>query len=155
LRDDGGLQLERHPSDPGLLASLRDDWNVRRLAWFSKGFYSVREAAPGEKTATASASTAGQLLGLVETAEASGQAADGRGRAVVVSDLRMGETPWLVFSFIVAEHRDGRVVAVSPRQVTMPRVPPDAFARLWERLVGCGDTDSPQGEAVLRPRGCS
>ena len=155
LRDDGVLQLERHPSDPGLLASLRDDWNVRRLAWFSKGFYSVREAAAGEKTATASASTAGQLLGLVETAEASSPAADGGGRAVVVSDLRMGETPWLVFSFIVAEHRDGRVLAVAPRQVTMPRVPPDAFARLWERLVGCGDTGSPQGEPALRPRGCS
>jgi inner membrane protein len=145
LRGGRPLHLERHPSDPRLLESLRDDWNLQRLAWFSKGFYSVREAAPGEKAAKASASTAGQLLGLVETAEASGPARDEGGTAVVVSDLRMGETPWLVFSFVVAEHRDGRVVAVAPRQMTMPRVPPDAFARLWERLVGGAGTASPRG----------
>lgn len=145
LHDRGTLRLERHASDPSLLSALRDDWNVQRLAWFSKGFYSVREAAPGEKTAAASASTASQLLGLVETAEASGPASDDRGTAVVVSDLRMGETPWLVFSFVVAEHRDGRVFAVAPRQVTMPRVPPDAFARLWDRLVGVRSPAPPRG----------
>ena len=145
LHDRGTLRLERHASDPSLLASLRDDWNVQRLAWFSKGFYSVREAAPGDKTATASASTASQLLGLVETAEASGPASGDRGTAVIVSDLRMGETPWLVFSFVVAEHRDGRVFAVAPRQVTMPRVPPDAFARLWDRLVGAPSPTPPRG----------
>ena len=145
LRGDGALHLERHASDTRLLAGLRHDWNVRRLAWFSKGFYTVREAAPGEKTAAGSASTASQLLGLVDTAEASSLSAEARGVPVVVSDLRMGETPWLVFSFVVAEHRDGGVVAVAPRQVTMPRVPPDAVARLWNRLVGERDVALPPG----------
>jgi hypothetical protein len=50
-----------------------------------------------------------------------------------------------VFSFVVAEHSDGRVFAVAPRQVTMPRVPPDAFARLWDRLVGVRSPAPPRG----------
>jgi hypothetical protein len=53
-----------------LLEPLRRDWSVQRLAWFSKGCYRVSEAAVGTCVAAGSVSTVGQLLGLVDTAEA-------------------------------------------------------------------------------------
>jgi inner membrane protein len=140
LAGDGVVRLERHASDPQLLDGMRDDWIVRRLAWFTKGFYSVREAATDQRLAEGSASTVGQLLGIVQTASAAGAAQGDRGRPVVVSDLRMGETPWLVFSFVVAEKRGATVAAAPPRQVPMERVPPDAVGRLWRRLVGEPDS---------------
>ncbi len=140
LGGDEVVRLERHASDPRLLEGLWADWNVRRLAWFTKGFYSVREAAPGQRLAEGSASTVGQLLGIVQTAEAAVEAQREVGRPVVVADLRMGETPWLVFSFIVAEKRGGMVAAVPARQVAMERVPPDAIGRLWQRLIGEPDS---------------
>ena len=37
----------RHASETRLLEPLRDEWTVQRLAWFSKGFYGVREADAG------------------------------------------------------------------------------------------------------------
>lgn len=94
LLDDGGtITLQRHAHDPALLARVRDDWTIRRLAWFSKGFYAVREI-------------------------------DDHGRPqVVMTDLRMGQTPWFVFSFVVAEHTAEGVTAVPPRQL-VPRRPP-------------------------------
>jgi len=140
LAGDGVVHLERHASDPQLLDGMRDDWIVRRLAWFTKGFYSVREAATDQRLAEGSASTVGQLLGIVQTASAAGAAQSDRGRPVVISDLRMGETPWLVFSFVVAEKRGATVTAAPPRQVPMERVPPDAVGRLWQRLVGKPDS---------------
>ena len=133
---DGSVRLEAHASDSRLLATLRDDWNARRLAWFSKGFYSVREAAPSERVAAGSASTVGQLLGFVDSAQAATVTTSDSARPLVISDLRMGETPWLVFSFVVAERRGETIVPVTPRQVTMERVPPDAARRLWRRLLG-------------------
>ena len=35
------IRLRTYPSDPGLLAGIEDEWPVRRLQWFTKGFYSV------------------------------------------------------------------------------------------------------------------
>jgi inner membrane protein len=35
------LKVTRHESSPGLLAGLEENWPVRRLRWFTKGFYSV------------------------------------------------------------------------------------------------------------------
>lgn len=37
------LRLARYPRAPRLLEPLRDEWAVRRLAWFTKGFYTVDE----------------------------------------------------------------------------------------------------------------
>jgi Predicted membrane-bound metal-dependent hydrolases len=94
LLDDGTtVTLQRHAHDPALLARVRNDWAIRRLAWFSKGFYAVREIGD-----------------------------EGRPQ-VVMTDLRMGQTPWFVFSFVVAEHTADGVTLVPPRQL-VPRRPP-------------------------------
>lgn len=94
LLDDGAtVTLQRHVHDPALLARVRDDWHIRRLAWFSKGYYAVREIDDGGRP------------------------------HVVMTDLRMGQTPWFVFSFVVAEHTADGVTTVPPRQL-VPRRPP-------------------------------
>lgn len=131
LEDDAALALAHHPSDRGLLEPLREDWSVRRLAWFSRGFYSVTEAPPALHAAVGATSTLGQIIGLVETAQAAGPAADGRGPAIVMTDLRMGQTPWFVFSFIVGERVGDHVVPVPARQLPMERPPADILSRLW------------------------
>ncbi len=45
------VRLEHHASAARLLEPLRQDWTVQRLAWFSKGFYSVNEAPAGLQVA--------------------------------------------------------------------------------------------------------
>lgn len=35
------VTMRVYPSDPALLAGIEDTWAVRRLQWFTKGFYSV------------------------------------------------------------------------------------------------------------------
>ena len=37
------IDFQRYPSDEALLTSIEDYWPVRRLMWFSRGFYSVRD----------------------------------------------------------------------------------------------------------------
>ncbi len=133
LRDDAPIVLTRHPSEPRLLDSLHDDWSVRRLAWFSKGFYAVSEAPADLRVAKGSASTLGQLLGLVETAQAGTVPESEPRRAVVMTDLRMGETPWFAFSFVVAERDGNRVRHVPALQLPMQRLPPHAVEQLWRR----------------------
>jgi inner membrane protein len=127
-------RLERHASANALLEPLRDDWTVRRLAWFSKGFYGVR-TAPEARIAAGSASTLGQLLGLVETAAATDILVEPGGTPIVMTDLRMGQTPWFVFSFVVAEDDEDGVIAVTPRQVPTERPPSSALRRLWRRIL--------------------
>jgi inner membrane protein len=128
------VRLTRHASDTRLLEPLRDDWSVQRLAWFSKGFYGVSEAPPDARIADGSASTLGQLLGLVETASASAAVPDANGVPVVMTDLRMGQTPWFVFSFVIGERdRDG-VSAVPSRQVPSQRPPATVLPWLWARI---------------------
>lgn len=130
------VAFEHHPSEPALLDSLREDRNVQRLAWFTKGFYAVSEAPPGQRVAKGSVSSLRQLLGVVDTAAAAGGAAGEHRPAIVMTDLRMGQTPWFVFSFVVAERVGARVLPVPIEQLPMQRVPPDALARLWRRGVG-------------------
>jgi inner membrane protein len=128
------VRLTRHPSDTQLLASLRDDWAVRRLAWFSKGFYGVSEAPADARVAEGSASTLGQLLGLVKTATAAEAVPDAGDVPVVMTDLRMGQTPWFVFSFVVAERSGDRVSTVPSRQVPSERPPATVLPWLWARI---------------------
>jgi len=128
------VRLRRHLSNTALLESLRSDWSVQRLAWFSKGFYRVSEAPAGTRVAAGSASTMDQLLGLVDTAEAAAVLPGPGGVPVVMTDLRMGQTPWFVFSFVVAEREDGHVSIVPARQVPSERPPATALPRLWRRI---------------------
>ena len=134
LDDRPHVRLRRHASDTALLESLQDDWSVQRLAWFSKGFYRVGEAPDGTRVAAGSASTVGQLLGLVDTAEAAAALPVPGGVPVVMTDLRMGQTPWFVFSFVVAERENGQVASAPARQVPSERPPASALPRLWQRI---------------------
>jgi inner membrane protein len=128
------IPLQPHASNPQLLDSLRDDWTVQRLAWFSKGFYSVRLANSGLRTAEGAPGTVSQLLGAVTTAQAAPIDRDGANQPVVMTDLRMGQTPWFVFSFVVAEHGAHGITAVPDRQVPSERPPVTALPWLWHRI---------------------
>ena len=128
------IRLEQHASDPTLLDSLRDDWTVRRLAWFSRGFYSVRLADARLRTADGAPGSFSQLLGAVTTARATPVASNGAMQPIVMTDLRMGQTPWFVFSFVVAEHGAQGVTAVPNRQVLSERPPLTALPWLWRRI---------------------
>jgi inner membrane protein len=128
------VRLTRHASDTRLLVPLRDDWAVRRLAWFAKGFYGVGEAAADARIAEGSASTLGQLLGLIETAAAADAVPDADGVPVIMTDLRMGQTPWFVFAFVVGERQGANVTAVPSRQVPSERPPATVVPWLWTRI---------------------
>jgi len=134
LDDNPQVRLVRHSSGTHLLEPLRSDWTVQRLAWFSKGFYGVSEAAADARVASGSASTMGQLLGLVETANAADAVPDADGVPVIMTDLRMGQTPWFVFSFVVAERQGDAVSAVPSMQVPSQRPPAGALPWLWHRI---------------------
>jgi inner membrane protein len=136
LDDRPYVQLERHASDPSLLEPLRDDWTVQRLAWFTKGFYAATEAAPGTRIATGSASSTSQLLGFVETADAAESLPAPSGVPVLMTDLRMGQTPWFVFSFVVGERAGHEIVAVAAQQVPSQRPPATVLPQLWRRIWG-------------------
>ena len=51
-----------------------------------------------------------------------------------MTDLRMGQTPWFVFSFVVAERQGGSVTPVPSRQVPSQRPPATVLAGLWHRI---------------------
>ena len=127
------VRLTRHASEARLLEGVQDDWAVRRLAWFSKGFYGVQQAPPDARVANGSASTLGQMLGLVETAAADTVPQDGV-TPIVMTDLRMGQTPWFVFAFVVAERDDDGVTAVPTQQVPTRRPPAAVLPMLWQRI---------------------
>jgi inner membrane protein len=133
LDDAPNVTLRRHASATYLLEGVRDQWHVRRLAWFSKGFYGVQEIDRSTPVARESPSSARQFLGLVETAEAAETLPPGNATPVVLTDLRMGQTPWFVFSFVVAERNGERVDAVRPAQVPIQRPPASALQWLWQR----------------------
>ncbi len=135
LDESDEVELQFHGSQPELLQPLQDDWTVQRLAWFSKGFYSVQEVGPEARVATGSASTIGQVLGLVDTAAAGAADDAAAGRPVVMTDLRMGQTPWFVFSFVVAE-RDAQGVAPVPSlQLPTERPPTAVLGWIWRRIT--------------------
>jgi inner membrane protein len=128
------IPLERHASDPKLLDSLQHDSTVRRLARFSKGFYSVRLADRELRVADGAPGTFSQLLGAVKTAQAAPFGSVGATRPIVMTDLRMGQTPWFVFSFVVAERNSSGINAVPDRQVASQRPPVTALPWLWNRI---------------------
>jgi inner membrane protein len=101
-------RLVPHPSWPGLLAGLERDWTVRRLAWFSRGFYAVHEAPTNPDRLAA--------------------------RDIVLTDLRMGQAPWFAFSFVVAERTGSSVAPVPARQLPPRRPPAVARGWLWRRI---------------------
>lgn len=43
LDDTDAMRFTRYPSAPALLQDIEDVWAVRRLQWFTKGFYRVKE----------------------------------------------------------------------------------------------------------------
>jgi inner membrane protein len=133
LDDTPVVRLERHASATRLLEPLRQEWTVQRLAWFSKGFYRVTDAPAGLQVARGSASSLGQLLGFVDTASAAGAGPGPGAVPVVMTDLRMGQTPWFVFAFVVAEHGTAGVSAVPARQVPTQRPPIGALGWIWQR----------------------
>ncbi|MBP6107746.1 MAG: hypothetical protein V9E93_18130 [Steroidobacteraceae bacterium] len=51
-----------------------------------------------------------------------------------MTDLRMGQTPWFVFSFVVAEHDARGIRAVPNRQIASARPPVTALPWLWNRI---------------------
>jgi inner membrane protein len=145
-----GPRLTRHASQPALLEGLRDDWNVRRLAWFSKGFYGVSAAPATIAAATAPMGTVRQLFGPVATAAAAEDASDTRTRVVMV-DLRMGQTPWFVFSFVVGAHDGQRAEPVPARQLPTSRPPLDSLGWLWRRILD-PELSPPLGQDASAPR---
>lgn len=135
ILDEGeSIEFVRHASVPQLIDPLRDDWTVRRLAWFSKGFYSVREALPDEAVVVGKAGSIEQMLGLVDTASAADAGADRSARAIIMTDLRMGQTPWFVFSFVVGERTGGRVRPVPNRHLPTQRPPTEVLGWLGRRI---------------------
>ena len=131
LFDRGPPRLKRHPTQPSLIAGLGQDWTVRRLAWFSKGFYAVNAGTPMAAAAPLPARRG--LPGPVDRATAA-TGGDSTAEAIVMTDLRMGQTPWFVFSFVVAEREGDSIVATPVRQVPTRRPPPAALAWLWRRI---------------------
>jgi hypothetical protein len=79
-------------------------------------------------------STVSQLLGAVTIAQATPINVNGPTQPVVMTDLRMGQTPWFVFSFVVAEHGAQGITAVPNRQVPSERPPVAALPWLWRRI---------------------
>lgn len=134
LDGDRPVALTHRASRPELLDGLREDWTVRRLAWFSKGFYAVHVAPAEVAAATASMSTVRQLFGQVPTAAAATDADDTRPR-VVMSDLRMGQTPWFVFRFVVAARDADGARPVPPLQLPTERPPAAALGWLFRRIL--------------------
>lgn len=128
------LQLVRHESRTDLLEPLREAWPVQRLAWFSKGFYGVSEAPAEVEAVVGSAGTLSQLLGAVPVAAASSATPGRAGPRVVVSDLRMGQTPFFAFGFVVGRVGPEGVEAVESLQVPTRRPPPEALGWMWRRV---------------------
>jgi inner membrane protein len=109
---DGGrpIRFARFAVDPTLYGQVRDFPAVRRIAWFSRGFFRVDE----------------------------------RSGVVRVTDLRMGQEPFYVFSFAVGR-RASPAQPIEPRAVG-GRAGLDAGAALrwlWRRTAG-QDVDPPR-----------
>ncbi|WP_440997168.1 metal-dependent hydrolase [Arhodomonas sp. SL1] len=101
------LRLRHYPSDPSLLDDIAEQWSVRRLQGFTKGFYAVRE----------------------------------EGGAVVITDLRMGQTPYFAFRFEVGRRQGETVRPVASRRREEAR-PPLSVA--LSELLGCARGEATQ-----------
>jgi len=145
LLDEGEhIPLAYHASRSELLEPLREEWAVRRLAWFSKGFYGVREAPADVEAIVGSAGTLPQLMGAVPVAAADTVAPGDAGARVVMSDLRMGQTPFFAFSFVVGSVKAGSVVPSESLQVPTERPAREALGWMWRRIWD-EDTGPPPG----------
>jgi hypothetical protein len=59
---------------------------------------------------------------------------DPGGVPVIMTDLRMGQTPWFVFAFVVGERTGDTVSAVPALQVPGQRPPATVLPWLWARI---------------------
>jgi len=134
LDDDEDIPLTHYESRTDLIEPLRNDWAVRRLAWFSKGFYGVREAPADVEAIVGSAGTVPQLFGAVPVAAADTVTPDEDGARVIISDLRMGQTPFFVFAFVVGSVGAEGVAPTDSLQVPTQRPPREALGWLWRRI---------------------
>ena len=134
LDDSPHIDFVRHESRTDLLPALRDTWHVQRLAWFSKGFYGVSLGAPDLETAVGSAGSVAQLMGAVAVAAAADVTGEAGALPVVMSDLRMGQTPFFVFSFVVGATDGERTVPVGGLQVPTRRPPAESLGWIWDRI---------------------
>lgn len=96
------IRFEAFPNDIALYRQLRNEWAVERMAWFTKGFYAMRES-------------------------------DGK---AILSDLRMGQEPYYVFSFIVAQRQSPTFGAVPAQEVGRQGNLREGLAWVWTRLKG-------------------
>ncbi|HWS74028.1 MAG TPA: metal-dependent hydrolase [Quisquiliibacterium sp.] len=105
------IGFARFPRDRALFEQTRDLWPVARMAWFSRGFFSVNE----------------------------------REGQVRITDLRMGQEPFYVFSFAVAR-RESPPVAITPPESVGGRAGVDVGAYLgWlVRRAAGSDLDPPR-----------
>jgi inner membrane protein len=77
-------------------------------------------------------------------------ALDDDGRFVYITDLRMGQHPFYVFSFAVAEHQSEPLQAIEPRQLT--RRLPTAGGLDWLRRRALGEDLPPPGHDAGEPQ---
>lgn len=103
------IRFDAFPNDSALYRQLRDNWAVERMAWFTKGFYAMREQEG----------------------------------AAILSDLRMGQEPNYVFSFVVAQRQSPTFAAIRPEAVGVRGDVRPGLAWMWARL---------QGEDIPPPR---
>jgi inner membrane protein len=102
LDKDHVIQFDPFVHQPQLLGELKDNWAVQRMAWFTQGFYSLREKQ-------------GQLI---------------------LADLRMGQEPFYVFQFALAQ-RDGALwKAIAPVEQGNRGDAAKALPWLWARIKG-------------------
>ncbi len=134
LDDSADIELVHHESRTDLILALRETWHVQRLAWFSKGFYGVSLGSPDLETAVGSAGSVAQLLGVVPVATAADIAGEAGALPIVMSDLRMGQTPFFVFSFVVGVTDGESTVPVGGLQVPTQRPPVESLGWIWDRI---------------------
>jgi inner membrane protein len=100
------LALRCRDRSPALLAPLAGTWAVERLRWFTKGWYTVALLQP----------------------------AAGVPPAIVFRDIRMGQAPGYVFSFLLADVADGRVVPREPALQVQLEPGPRQVGWAWRRI---------------------
>lgn len=72
---------------------------------------------------------------------------EARDQDLTITDLRMGQEPLYVFTFKVAELRDGEIVPVPNRALPTPRADSAMLSQVWKRIwrdrTACADSLSP------------
>lgn len=103
--EEKNITFQFYNGNKSLLSSIKDEKNVQRLLWFTKGFYNVQQIQ----------------------------------NDIVLTDLRMGLEPDnYIFSFKVAENKDGEIFATASEQVRNPRnisQLKNVWARIWDENV--------------------